>query len=858
MHVAQVILGRRSGHGAVLAALVAVGCFSPALDSCLSCEGGGSCPSGQSCSEGYCVVAGQSPMECAVVGPPRAPDGADVDGDGYCGLGVMRAFVGEDVPPVCTGGELDIELRVEGGEAPYRWYLAEPVEGLSISHDGSSPAARLRGTLADVGRRSVAIGVESVPARCAAEPLVLALDVRETPRITAEPPVPCAGQNDYLAKLAAEGGDAASYTWSVSGLPGGLASEAGEIYSTESGSVALREPVELTLTLSDGFCGPVEQKLTWPANLDRECFTIDPPELPALCSGIEYRAQLASRANDPGQRWELLEELPAGLEFDTTTATLSGVPGAAGRLRVRLTGSSGQAAERSYELPLRDSCRFAYVAGTDARLHLRDVFLSGADAVLPATLGAGEAVTDFQFSPDGEWLVFRAGVPDRLRTYLVAASAAQPSATLIPLVCPGANDVCGVIDYAWAPSSRALALMVRGDIGGTQDYLTGIDVEAPEAPWAFLTQDTDLSTPFVFGGELDWVGEGHVAWIVADPFSPGQQAPFLATLAQTSRAFTRGATSFAVSGGQLGLVSAVGGFVTFSGLPGVIEYTALEADSTSSITAAVEGRGPWLSPSRERVARVVADGRLQILAFDGSVLDETLASVCGTVVAWSRMATGGERIVCSAVDADGVATSTDLTLIDYSSAGRQQSFALIPELEVDLLASRRRALSPSGNGFAFTVGEQLVLVNASQPQPITSARPFDANGIVDLQYVSDERLILQSGNALWLMNAGRPATRRDLAGTLEAPNPALSAAACQEEYSLSPSRWCGATSIPGAFAVSNDAHTILFEDDSAGLWITDVQADGAARQVTTDLAPCSNTVRAAWTKPCFRAYAFKP
>jgi hypothetical protein len=298
------------------------------------------------------VVQGQSPAACeaAIARPSDSDGGVPLGAGSDCGLGALE-LVAEDMGAVCTGGELDVGLRVEGGQAPYRLSLARPVDGLTIMHDGSSPSARLRGTLAEVGARSVSIRVEAAGDGCPPQTLSLVLDVRETPRITAELPAPCAGQSDYLAKLTAEGGDASSYAWSVSGLPAGLASDAGEIYSTESGSVPLREPVELTLSLSDAFCGPVEQKVTWPANLERECFSIDPPELPALCAGIEYSAQLAGRADDPGQRWELLEELPVGLAFDVTTGALSGVPQAAGRLHVRLTGSSGQAAERNYELP---------------------------------------------------------------------------------------------------------------------------------------------------------------------------------------------------------------------------------------------------------------------------------------------------------------------------------------------------------------------------------------------------------------------------------------------------------------------------------------------------------------------------
>jgi hypothetical protein len=860
MHVAQVIRGRLTGGASLLAGLVAVGCFSPELGSCLRCDGAGSCPSGQSCQEGSCVKPGQSPAECRDALAMGRDGGSGDDplvapgtcaGPGGLGLGAP------DLQQVCAGRELDIEVRVQGGEPPYRWSLTTPAEGLTIVQDGSSPVAHLRGVLAEIGPLRLEVAVDSPG--CAPAKVAFELEVRDTPRIVTEPPVPCVGQSDYLAKLEAAGGDSASYEWGVSGLPAGLALEGGEIYSVGESPVVLREPVELTLSLSDGACGPVEQKVTWPANLDRECFTIQPPELAALCAGVEYLAQLTTSSSDPEQRWELVDELPAGLAFDTSTGTLSGVPEAAGQLHVRLTGSGGRVADRRYDLPVRESCRFAYIAGNDDRLHLRDVFLSsGNDVVLPETLAAGEAVFDFQFSPDGEWLAFRAGVADRLRVYLVPAGAATPSATAIELTCPGVNDVCGVIDYAWSPSSRALALAVRGDIAGAQDYLTGIDVDAPGAPWVLLGQDGFAQLPLVYSGELSWVGARDLALITADPFSPGQQVPFLATLSETSRTFSAGASDPGVSGGQLGLLPAPGGFVTFRGARDGMAFTGLGPAQGSPIIIGADQRGPWLAPSRAWLARVTADERLQLVGLDGSVLDQTEESVCGTVVAWSPQAAGRERIVCSAVDTDGSAVSEDLTVIDYSSEGRRLAQALIPEVELGVLAGTRRALSLSGNGFAFVTGDKLVLTDASQPQPITSELSVPLGGIVDLQYVGDSRLILQSGNQLWLMNTARPPIRRDLAGSLELPGSALSAVACQEDYALAPLRWCGAASTPGAFLSSDDNNAILFEDDSAGLWITDVQAYGAARQVTTDLAPCSGTVRAAWTKPCHRSYAFQP
>ncbi|MET0410065.1 MAG: hypothetical protein ABW217_02155, partial [Polyangiaceae bacterium] len=267
---------------------------------------------------------GQSPLDCRAAlatGQDGGTGGETLGGAGACPVPGGLGLGARDVQQACAGRELDIELGVTGGEPPYRWYLSTPVEGLMIVHDGSSPVAHLRGTLNELGPRQVEVAVDTEG--CAPAMIAFQLEVRDTPRIVTEPPVPCVGQNDYLAKLEAVGGDTASYEWTVDGLPPGLTLTGDEIYSTGSGATVLREPIELTVSLSDGACGTVEQKVTWPANLDRECFTIQPPELAALCSGVEYSAQLASSSSDPEQRWELVDELPAGLSFDAASATLS-------------------------------------------------------------------------------------------------------------------------------------------------------------------------------------------------------------------------------------------------------------------------------------------------------------------------------------------------------------------------------------------------------------------------------------------------------------------------------------------------------------------------------------------------------
>jgi hypothetical protein len=859
--------GGKAGPWAVVAALLLSGCFSPDLASCLSCENGGSCPAGQACVDGYCLLPDHSPEECAAPLGVEQP-GPDVDNKL---TGGSRCRISSDLDvtiapaqalEVCTSSELDIALEVQGGAPPYRWFLPNPVEGLVVAQDGSSPVAHLRGSFLAAGQREVRVTVESGAVDgCSATTLIVPIEVHETPRITAAPPLPCNGQSDYRATLEGEGGDPSSYGWSVEGLPSGLASEGGEIYSAATGASAMSEPVELTLKLSDQYCA-VEQKVSWPANSAVECFGIQPAELPLPCAGIPYQAQLSSSSGDPDQSWELVSELPGGLSFDASSATVSGVPQLGGELHVRLRGSGGRVAERKYELALRDSCRFAYVEGAarGGRLRVRDVFLSDAtDLVLPEALGTGEAVADFAFSPDGAWLALRAGAPDGYRLYLYPMQGTNVATPPLGFQCPGAGDACSVLDYAWAPSSKRLAVALRGDVGGTQDYLSGVDVSAPDAAWPLLGAESMLQQPIVYYGELSWVDERRVALIAGDVLTSGQEAPAWATLGDTELGFARVNVQLTSAAGQLGLLPARGGFVTFNGLREGMTYYSVDTDAVESVRVESDQQGPWLSPRRNLAARATGDGRLQFITLGGDLAGETEPGVCGTVLSWAAIDGERELVMCSAVDANGAAVSEDLALVDYVVGGlRAPTVALVPELERFALQGTRRSFSPSGTSFVFVLGARLALVDTTQPQPLTSERGVDTTAPFDLEYRGDDALLTQQGADLRLIRLEPPLRTRALAGTTGVSTSLPDDIACQEDFFAAPHSWCGASSIPGYFSWSVDAQTVVFEDGARGLWITDVKDQSSPRQVTTDLASCSRTVRFAWSKPCAKSYGFQP
>lgn len=387
-----------------------------------------------------------------------------------------------------------------------------------------------------------------------------------------------------------------------------------------------------------------------------------------------------------------------------------------------------------------------------------------------------------------------------------------------------------------------------------------MDVSALGAPWALVGVD-ELQFPLAFRGELTWIDERRVAFTVADPFGTEEQVPAWAELGADARGFTPPRSLISIAGGQLGLLPAPGGFVLFNGTPDGVRYVAVDAPDDSVLADLGTNnpqRGPWLSPGQRLAGRTTADGRLQIFDLNGVLAAETAPGVCGRVVAWTTLDTDRHRLACSGLDASGAAITEDMALIDYATTSKRLTVSLIPELERAVLAKRRRAFSTSGKSFAFVTDSKLVMVDATQPQPVPSTRNLEIPASFDVQYGTDEQLLMQRGSILSLLELDGPLRTRTIADALESQVSLPANAVCQEDFFSAPRLWCGLARAPGFFGWSPDSQTILLEDDTNGLWISDVRSEAGTRQVTRDLAPCIGATGVAWTRPCSKPYAFQP
>jgi hypothetical protein len=587
-------------------------------------------------------------------------------------------------------------------------------------------------------------------------------------------------------------------------------------------------------------------------------------ELPAPCAGIAYREEL--QPVEPGPHtWSQASEPPEGLRFDPETGILSGVPRAGGRLQV--TSSTGSSETRiDIDLALRDSCWFALLSqSTPAeppQLHLRDVFLTQ-DTVL----GGGEAVRDFAFSPDGAWLAFRAGSELSQQLFLYAIPA-EPDGVLPAMALPAAFDCasapasgqCSVLEYAWSPDSRRLAVALRSSEGN--DAVSVLDAAGATASLPLFTVD-GFGTPqeLRFAGQLTWGGADWFGFWGLEAGVPAEESQVfhLATL----------------DAGKPALSALLAEFGAGPRLRSIPTGLALSYADSTVITALGKSAGAApitlrrapgvLSPSGRYVATASDEGRLQLRELLTEQSGETASPLesardsCGAIVAWSaQLEPGSERILCT--------QGTRLRSFEVVSAAPFAGGArLEPEAGVELGATPN--LLATRRMFSAT-GRFLLLADASTRQlslldlllgKADDGLPFEWPAVMEFALTRDT-LALASGES-WA-EYGLPrslglqrtySTSADaVGGAIGGATPAPGAL-CSESFWQDPERWCGAPAVAAHWQYSPRSQSLLLEGPQGQLTIADLslmpQRD--ARPLDGALQPCASPCRAT-------RYAFRP
>jgi hypothetical protein len=848
------------------ALLIALGsCFSTHLEqfSCdIPCTAGCSAP--LECRHGFCVL-------------PDAPDCQPSSPPECVAIGELEIELEpRPVSVYCTGEPIALTVTLSGGSTPYVW-MPSGLEGLVL--DGnltSSSTLEVSGQLTAPGRRDVTIEVQAGEGQtCQRANTRFSFDVVEGPTIAISGlEQACVGE-PVVGTLSATDGERTSDVWSVQSdaLPSGLRLEGNTIVGTpsEAGTFAF------DVTLVSAPCQPVRRRVSLPVRAAGECPAITLAALAAPCDGIEYSAALIASSGQPPYEWAILEG-PSWLSVDPSMQTLRGMPDGepSARVTLQLTDSRQHVTSRSFVFEPRQSCYLAYVseAAEGPGLHYSDVFLAR-DVLVSRELPAGSAVTDFEFSPDGAFIAFRAGSIGDQALYLYSTATTTPSASdsvlRLPFECSpieidGGVAACSVLDYAWSADSQHLAVAL-GAPDATDNFLSGVDVNAPESPWAAVAT--------TYRDELIWVGNSVVAYsgIGSLEFGAEAESPFFVYYSVASHDLAAPDFLFEFAS-DWRLRSTPAGFFFFDGDSRLL-YLSLPPEGRPP---AVYSHTPgWISPSGDYVAVTTQDARLQLYAADNPITPraESEPGSCEVVFTW---ATERETIACSrsassppVEDSNEPTVATEQRFFSHGSGLRIFDFrddAAPPErltqwsIPVEryrevATSGQRRSLSPNGDWLIFLGGEagQEVIQGVSTRETSAATRRYAPalQAPVELAFSPQgDSFVTYEREVLEFATPDRPPSQRVFATAQNDRFEATPRIDCAEQFYVNPERWCGNPRISNHFDFSADGTSVLFEDAGRTLWLSDRSDTSAvARTAGAALPECN----AACPK---QPYAFRP
>src|SRR5450432_766079 len=324
----------------------------------------------------------------------------------------------------------------------------------------------------------------------------------------------CPGQS-YQIRLTAVGG-VSPYVWILSnGNPTAsvLSSNTGDEVQV-SGLASNAQP-NLQVTTQDAHGGSVTTDIA----LDIgpvgpvECPQITPTRLPDPCQENTYSASnITVTGGSAPFVWEALS-IPQGLYFDPTRQVVSGTAlstGATTPLTLRVIDNKGRQTQMTYPLAYRDRCWFGFTSAAGSpKLHLFDPVLAVRLQSLEASAN-NAGVDDFEFSPDGKFLVYRrsSGSPAAHSLVLLAAPKWQEQAL----------DFDGsVLEYSWSQSSAVLAVAFQND---TDTLLGGVNVANATVPTGAAGGITGIQalTPIVMLDPASAPLHSELLWFQGDTY----------------------------------------------------------------------------------------------------------------------------------------------------------------------------------------------------------------------------------------------------------------------------------------------------------------------------------------------------
>jgi len=621
-----------------------------------------------------------------------------------------------------------------------------------------------------------------------------------------------------------------------------------------------------------------------------DCETcLTPYKLPDPCAGEPYTASLHAIDGQAPYRWAVHSTVGSWTVTpntdDPTRAILSGTASQPAELTLELTDQRGIVMQKPYAIAPRSACYFAYVApdaGHDPKLRLVDPLLD-AQPDRPAgqapsfMLANDHGVRDFQFSPNGRWLVYRFqdGTTNPPQSHLSLVDLSNKTEQRIAL---GEDAVTA---YAWSRDARFLAVAFEQT---AKTYLGGLEIPQAMTTGGSVQPKTlkpALSDAPAESG-LFWLGTSFVAFYATVlPGLPNPQqriTPFYAAL--TADGFQ---APVAISDepylAPVTLRPADNGFFMISGK---LPLTAFHTSETESYSAA--HGNDVIAPSAAFSANLDAGTLRLFRAADDDEIALPIAQKdgCDKLLTW---ASGRERIACVSdiPDADSGVARGEIRIFDLATGGAVASLARstllgscdsrtggaptidpCPASEYDYTEAssqlQPRLLSASGRWLAFTTntqrtgpGDAFLYWADLDSQPLTikhrgslylgANQPTTRNV---LAFSPDEQaLLVQSGSILSLrwLNASAVLT---LDGDLVPPQ---ASADCSEDFGTAPSDWCGAANRQSSFVWAPDSKRLAY-CRAGQLKVVDLLSNTTTEPYEFEAAACD--------AQCSGDFAFQP
>lgn len=707
---------------------------------------------------------------------------------------------------VATGSVIDVVGGV-GGVPSFGGSITGSVAGMGglatggIAGNGGSNSGTDGGADADVG-----VGGSDAGQACTRT---------NTPQIeTQSLNFGCLGEH-YTAHLSASGnGD---YTWGAS-IPAGLG-----LVLAANGSLAgvLRAAGEFAIDIwaqdSATGCVSATQRFTLTVNdeITNACPTIKvkgkSSSLPApeSCIAWPYLADFEVSGGSAPYTWQALTT-PPGLTFDSTSHRASGNPTDAGTLVLQVTDATGRVVQRSFAVPQRESCWFAYISNESgsSRLHLFDPLL-GARLQRPTSVATGIAVTDFKFSPDGKFVAYR--VKD-----------ANNNNTLWLWQAPGWDheqqlDLGGsVTQYAWSENGQTLAVTFST---ATDTHLGGVSVAGvPNTQTVAGIQGLVELQPILLSSvpvdsEIIWYGNDK--YVAFSQLYPDYGFRILTQAAFGSSGFgmvtTRDTEYYDPS---LILRSSDLGFFPIVPAASVLYFISNSSPvRVNHGDVAVAPTGAYVALETERRLNLYQPMNATFPS-PPTTLGLAAAPNCDAIVGWSA-----EQVRVACVDeTQGIAVSHTIDPVQGAVVS-----AAIQGSEVYVSSGwqgYRRLLSPTGNWAALGTGTQLYVADLSSNAPAIawSAALGSSPASLDLSFSPSEQfLAVEYGTMLRIFITSSPSNGAFI-GTVT-----VGAPTCQEQL-LWASDWCGQEPNRVRPVWSSDSELLGFVSADQQLMVADLRA----------------------------------